>query len=149
MAGLRAVIRSYVGVPVRVQQFVGRWRDLEPEDTTRLGRRQQSNVLGENAVLGTRVWDQSGAIRVTLGPLTAAQYRDLLPNGTALAPLRDLVRLYVGPALDVSYQLVLRASETPSARLDGSPNAALGWTAWLDMPHRVIHPSVPVASEEA
>jgi type VI secretion system protein ImpH len=146
-AGLRTIISAYFGVSVRVQQFVGRWREIEPEDQTRLGERHGSNVLGESAVLGTRVWDQPGAIRVILGPLSGEQYRDFLPTGSALRPLRDLVQLYVGPDLDVEFELVLRASDTPAAKLDRSPDAALGWTSWLGMPQRTAHPQVSVRAE--
>ena len=147
VAGLRAIVAHYFGVPARIEQFVGRWREIEPEDTTRLGARFGSNVLGESAVLGTRVWDQTAAIRIVLGPLSGAQYRDLLPNGSALTPLGDLVRLYVGPELDVEFQLVLRAADTPSARLDRSEDAALGWTSWLGMRDRPADPRVSVSAE--
>jgi type VI secretion system protein ImpH len=145
--GLRALIASYFGVPVRVDQFVGRWRTLEESDTTKLGSRAHAIGLGEGAVLGTRVWDQSGAVRITLGPLNAAQYQDFLPTGSALQPLRDLASFYVGPTIDVEIQLVLRASETPSARLDTPAPPSLGWTSWLPSDGRTEHPRVAIGED--
>lgn len=145
--GLRALVASYFGVPVRVQQFVGRWRTLEEADTTRLGSRKHMIGLGEGAVLGTRVWDQSGAVRLTLGPLSAEQYQEFLPTGRALQPLRDLAAFYVGPCVDVEVQLVLRASETPAARLDAPSPPSLGWTSWLPIEGRTEHPQVAIGEE--
>ena len=147
VGGLRALLASYFGVPVRIQQFVGRWRTLDDEDTTRLGGRTASSALGEGAVLGTRVWDQSGAIRITLGPLTAAQYQDFLPTGRALKPLRDLATFYVGPTVDVEINLVLRATDTPSARLDSPAPPSLGWTSWLSLQGRTEHPQVAIGED--
>jgi type VI secretion system protein ImpH len=145
--GLRALVASYFNVPVRVHQFVGRWRTLEDGDTTRLGGRSHTSTLGEGAVLGTRVWDQSAAVRITLGPLTAAQYQDFLPTGRGLQPLRDLAAFYVGPTVDVEIQLVLRASETPAARLDAPTPPTLGWTSWLPQDGRTEHPQVTIGEE--
>lgn len=128
-AGLQALLSSYFGVRVRVEQFVGRWRTIEPEDRTRLDRRENSNVLGQSAVLGTQVWDQTGAIRLVVGPLSAQKYRDMLPTGTALQPFKDLVKLYCGPELDVEISLILALSEPARSELNAAP--ALGWTSWL------------------
>jgi type VI secretion system protein ImpH len=145
--GLRALVASYFNVPVRVSQFVGRWRTLEDADTTRLGSRRHMTSLGEGAVLGTRVWDQSAAVRITLGPLSAEQYQDFLPTGRALQPLRDLAAFYVGPSVDVEIQLVLHASETPAARLDSPAPPSLGWTSWLGLEGRTEHPQVAIGEE--
>lgn len=145
--GLQAMLTSYFGVRVRVDQFVGRWRALEPEDRTTIGAyRGTSNVLGSNAVLGTHVWDQSGAVKVVVGPLTARQYRDFLPTGSALQPFKDMVQLYCGPELDVEIDLVLHTREDARSKLERQGPPALGWTSWLPTPGRVRTPGARLFS---
>jgi type VI secretion system protein ImpH len=134
-AGMERMLSTYFRVPVRVRQFVGCWRALEPEDATRLG--DGKSALGRGAVLGDRVWDQTGRIRLVIGPLSHAQYLDFLPSGTAMPALRALAKLYLSPEIEVECRLVLRASDTPDAWLppsdtpDGPVEPRLGWTAWL------------------
>jgi type VI secretion system protein ImpH len=152
-AGLERMLSTYFRVPVRVRQFVGCWRTLEPEDTTRLG--DGRNPLGAGATLGQRVWDQTGRIRLVIGPLTYAEYRDFLPTGTAMRPLREMARLYLGSATDVDCRLVLRAAETPDARLAGGADAVpgeprLGWTSWLPtVGPRADHAHVTISDPSA
>lgn len=130
--GLERVLTSYFGIAIRVRQFIGRWRTLEPEDATSLGK--SANVLGESAVLGDRAWDQSGRVRLVIGPLTLKHYMDFLPGGTAMPALQDLARLYLGPSLEIECQLVLRAGEVPPAWLSRAAETRLGLTSWLDTP---------------
>ncbi len=127
--GLERMLTSYFGVAVRVRQFIGRWRTLESEDTTCLGK--SGNVLGDSAMLGNRVWDQSGRVRLVIGPLTLRHFMDFLPGGTAMPSLLDLARLYLGVETEIECQLVLRAGELPSATLEREPIARLGLTSWL------------------
>jgi type VI secretion system protein ImpH len=146
--GLERMLSSYFGVHIRVRQFVGKWRSLEPDDLTRIGRSGQCQVLGENAVLGSRVWDQQGKMRLVVGPLDYARYRDFLPPGTALRRLRELTRLYLGPVMEFDTQLVLRAPEVPTARLERKGPPLLGWTSWLSSrrPH-TENPRVTLSRE--
>jgi type VI secretion system protein ImpH len=128
--GLERMLTSYFGVAIRVRQFIGRWRTLEPEDGTCLGR--SANVLGDSAVLGDRVWDQSGRVRLVIGPLTLKHYMDFLPGGNAMPSLLDLTKLYLGPEMEVECQLVLRAGEVPPAWLSSAADTRLGLTSWLE-----------------
>jgi type VI secretion system protein ImpH len=60
------------------------------------------------------------------------QYRDFLPDGSAYAPLRALVRFFAGNELDFEVQLVLRKEETPPCELgsEGPAGPRLGWLTW-------------------
>lgn len=136
MAGLERILSDYFGVAVEGRPLAGRWRPLEEDQWTRIGRRGgQNHALGTEAVVGTRVWDQEGAFELVLGPLTRAQFRDFLPTGWAFGPACDLVRLYVGDEMDFSFRLILKAEHVPGARLgpvDGTGRGArLGWASWL------------------
>lgn len=127
--GLLAILRSLLGVPVALQEFVGHWLWLPVAGRCRLGETPVSGTLGVSAVLGERVWDCQHRFRLVLGPLTLAEYRGLLPSGPRIAPLVAAVRSYVGLELAWDVNLVLRAGEVPQARLGTS--GRLGWTTWL------------------
>jgi type VI secretion system protein ImpH len=131
MVGLERMLSDYFGVGVEGEQFKGRWVPLERGQWTSIGRRGQNNRLGEDAVVGTRVWDQQGAFELRLGPLTLEQLRDFLPVGWGFGPLCELVRFYVGDDLDYSFRLVLAAGEVRESKLGKAEGARLGWTSWL------------------
>lgn len=150
--GLEQMLSSYFRVSVRVRQFVGRWRALEQDDLTRLGGTGRRAGLGQGAVLGERVWDQTGSIRLVVGPLSWTRYLDFLPGGTAMHALKDLAHVYVGPEIEIEIRLVLRASETPEARARaaGTGGARLGWTSWLTATKpRTQNPQVTLAGSRS
>lgn len=127
-SGLERLLADYFGTPAQVVQLLGQWRQLEPEEWTSLGVGGKNQRLGESAMVGTRIWDQQGHFEVNLGPMTLAMLTDFLPTGRAYTPLCELTRFYVGPELDFSFRLTLRAAEVPASRLGQS---RLGWTSWL------------------
>ena len=123
--GLANALTTYFQLPVKVEQFVGHWMRIEECDQSRLG----GSCLGQNAVLGSRVWDRQSKIRLRVGPLDAAQYADFLPSGSALPALVDWVGFYTGGELFWDVQLCLRRTEVPATRLGAG--SRLGWNAWL------------------
>lgn len=124
--GLVAMLRAFFSVPVRLQQFVGSWLDLEPGDRWALGSR---TGLGRATSIGDRVWSRSSKFRVLLGPLSLADYNRLLPGGASMRRLRAIVRNHVGDTLDWDVNLILRADEVPRALL--GQTVALGHVAWI------------------
>jgi type VI secretion system protein ImpH len=132
-AGCESFLEDYFGVPVRIEQFVGAWYRLEPEAQTAFRDDTAiSDLLGGGAVVGDEVWDPQAGLRVVLGPLTLAQYREFLPVGSAYQPLRTLVRFYAGDEFDFELQLILKREEVPSCDLGAQPDQAplLGWVSW-------------------
>lgn len=123
--GLAAILGEYFRVPVRIEQFVGHWMKLEPENQTKIGLA----ALGRGMVLGRRVWDRQSKFRVHVGPVDRAQYEALLPSGDALGKLVDWVRLYTNGELFWDVRLILRHEEVQPARL--GTVGRLGWTGWL------------------
>jgi type VI secretion system protein ImpH len=134
--GLERVIGDYFRLPVEVLQFTGRWLHLEPKDQTRLPagnvRGRRYHHLGDEALVGDRVWSVEHRFRVRVGPLDYATFRRLTPAGDLLRPLCQLIRTYVGPDFDFDVQLVLDQKETPPCRIDagGAGAVRLGWDAW-------------------
>jgi type VI secretion system protein ImpH len=137
--GLEALIHDYFALPVRVLQFQGHWVQLEDEKQSRLGDPSGYALLGSNAVVGERVWDVQGKVRLRVGPLSYERYEDLLPDREpfperkSFFELSHLVRFYAGVEMTFDVQLVLMPDEVPECRLaDGTGDGPqLGWNTWL------------------
>lgn len=133
-AALEQILRDYFEVPVRIEQLVGGWFPLDPEDQCRLDDSgASSQELGNGAVVGDETWDYHSRARIILGPLTLAQYRDFLPTGAAYEPLRAITRFYSNDEFEFEAQLILRRDEVPSCELGTGESSApqLGWITWM------------------
>lgn len=129
---LERMLRDYLGVPVAVVPFTGRWLRLEADDVTRLGTPGANNRLGQDALLGARVWDRQSCFTLQMGPLEPAEYDTLLPGGTRHRSLHALTRFFVGPGLDFQLTLQLRPQRIRPPRLrTRGPGARLGLTTFL------------------
>jgi type VI secretion system protein ImpH len=133
--GLEQLLSHHFQVHTSVKQLVGRWRSIEPDEWTAIGRIGKNQRLGDGAVLGTHVWDQQGSFLIELGPLPLRQFLDFLPpnagvpdQGTGFPALCELTRFYAGPEFEFQFRLTLRAGDVPEWRLG---KAQLGWTSWL------------------
>ena len=131
---LRHLIMDYFDVPVEVEQFVGCWKQLSPDELCGLDAdgETHSGMLGFGAVAGDEVWSAQTRARVLLGPLSLEQYLDFLPGGTAFEPLRAITRFFAGNEIDFEVQLILRREDTPACELgaDGGVAPRLGWVSW-------------------
>ena len=134
-ATIRQVVSEYFTVPVRVDQFVGRWFTLPVDSSSSLGLANAR--IGADAVLGERVWQRDLRLRLTLGPMRRIKLRRFLPGGEAAMALRELLTLLTGVTLEYEVRLLLHAGEVQGIRLDddeGDERAAggrLGWDAFL------------------
>jgi type VI secretion system protein ImpH len=131
MIGLTTLLSDYFQVRVVGEPFRGQWYRLEADQVTRLGRTGQNHRLGQEVVLGRRIWRQADGFRLRLGPLSLAQFVDFLPSARGFRSLYEFVRFYVGPALEVELRLTLQAEAVPDARLSATQGPRLGWTSWL------------------
>ncbi len=137
--GLEQMLSDYLRLPVQVEQFQGQWLQLDESNRSHLGELGLNNELGTNVVVGQRVWDVQGRIRVQIGPLTNRQFEVFMPDdsavpeGKAFYQLSHLIRLYVGPEFEIDVQLLLQPAEVPECRLPESSGdgARLGWNTWL------------------
>ena len=130
---LQRGLADYLGVPVRIRQFMGIWLELAERDWTKLGILQGNNRLGQSAVAGTRVWDQQGKFRIELGSMDLRTFQTLLPGGTEYPALVEFAKFFSGPELEFDIQLKLQGNEVPFCRLRETTDYAprLGWTTWL------------------
>ena len=130
---LEEVLRTYFGVPVEIEQFVGRWQRIEADALCDLGEERENACLGVGAVVGDEIWNAQSAVRIKLGPLTLEQYDSFLPGGSAHPQLRSWVSYFAGLEFSVELQLILRRRDVPACELEGSEaeGPRLGWTTWV------------------
>jgi len=127
--GLEAVLADDLGVPVRVQQFVGHWMRLPQDGLSRLASGMGAGRLGQDTVLGRQVWNAQHKFRLLVGPLDRAQLDQLLPGAPGTRRMAAWVAQYAGLALDWDVNLIVRKEARPSLRLGRT--ARLGWTSWI------------------
>ncbi|MFN7709475.1 MAG: type VI secretion system baseplate subunit TssG [Holosporales bacterium] len=126
-AGLQRILKVHFNVQVSIAPCQGGWRPINEQLLTKLG----GNIarLGWGASVGTRFWDQSRALKLTLGPLDLDHYMAFLPGESAFTSLAELSRFYLGYQTRIIAELVLRREDVPATQL--SRHARLGWTSWL------------------
>lgn len=133
-AALQQILADYFEIEVAIEQFVGAWYPMDPENQCHIGEETGwSEQLGWGAVAGDEIWEQQSRIRIRLGPLTFAQYREFLPGESAWKELRAITRFFARGEFDVEVQLVMKREEVPPCQLGQETDAApqLGWSTWV------------------
>ena len=126
-----------LGQAVRVIEYQPRWRYLEPEDRSRLGR--GFATLGRDALLGDRVYSASDAFRVLVRADSLRNYRSLLPGGQRFAVAAEAIEAFRPGHLEWDLTIELAEDEAPEARLDG--RTELAWTGWMGLGRQRPGPS--------
>lgn len=126
--GLRSILRDWFGVPVRLEEFVGRWSELPDQYRTKLGGRGAAE-LGRTAIAGSRIWECQSTIRLILGPMGRDRYERVLPGSEGFERLKSWIRLFGGLELGWEVVLVLKREETPEPRL--GRGVRLGYSTWV------------------
>ena len=124
--GLMAILSGFFDAPVQIEEFIGSWLELEPDDKWELGK---GGALGQTTSIGSQVWSRNAKFRLIVGPLSLAEYERLLPGNPSMDKLAGVVRNYVGDALDYDVNIVLRAQDVPAAQLGA--DTRLGQTSWI------------------
>jgi type VI secretion system protein ImpH len=130
---LEAMLSDYFGVPVRVEQFLGKWFSLERMHLSYLDREGLHNQLGLGAIAGDAVWNHQASFRVWVGPLPLDRFRSFLPGEKGFCELIELSRFFTDRTFDFDIRLILRAGEVPWFQLtdEGSDAPRLGLVSWL------------------
>ena len=130
-AGLLGELRDFFKeIDFDLAPCVGRWLWIQPNDRNALG--VEKCALGQDFLLGQRIFDRSGKFRVKVGPVGFDDYARFLPTGDAAAELSELVRFYCDDPLEHDIEVTLRGDEVPQTPL-GAPGllGRLSWTTWL------------------
>lgn len=139
---LQQVLRDYLNVPVRLEQFVGRWYQIPASGraylgltgSNRAGAAPLNGVLGRSAMLGERVWQRDLRMRVVLGPLPHAKFRRFLPGGKGALALKEMLTMLGGISLEYEINLQLQRDDVQGCTLNSSRPATafrLGWDTFL------------------
>ena len=136
-AGLFASRRSAVGIEdalshllrqrVNVLEYQPRWRDVERDDQSRLGR--GFSGLGTDMMIGQRVRVASDAFRVVVRANSLHEFEALLPGGDRLRIASEALDAFAPSHLEWDIMIEMEERHARPARLDG--RARLGWTGWL------------------
>ena len=135
--GLVSLIKGYFEVPAQIREFIAHWMKIPKTDLVQLGEGSMNGCLGQDTIIGERVWQRQDKFQVRLGPLSLDRYEAFLPTGKSFNALVSVVRNYVGIEYLWEVSLVLKKEEKPVTCLGKS--GALGWTSWLETESQLDH----------
>ncbi len=120
----------FEGIEFDVEQCVGRWLWVQPSDRNVLG--VEKCTLGQDFLVGERIFDRSGKFRVKVGPIGFDDYLRFLPTGDAAAELSEVIHFYCEDPLQHDIEVTLRGEEVPETPLGKEDMLGrLSWTTWL------------------
>ncbi len=126
-SGIQDALTNLLRTPVRLVEYPPRWRDVEVEDRSRLGR--GFNTLGVDAVIGGKIYGVTDAFRVVIHTQTLRDYEDFLPTGQRFQVAAEALDAFSPSHLEWDLALELEDSKARPLRLDG--RGRLGWTGWM------------------
>jgi type VI secretion system protein ImpH len=126
---LPIVIKEYLreildGAEVGITQFVGGWTSIAKDQLMQLGR--SNCFVGINALIGSRIYDQSDRFTIRIGPVGAKGYRRFTANREWLSAVREAVELAVRVPLAYEIELLLSPDAQLGCRLSARSPASLG-----------------------
>jgi type VI secretion system protein ImpH len=126
---IAGVLTEYFGVPVEVNQFVGKWDVPEQAALCLVGK--QNATMGMGAMLGARCWERNSRVELRIGPLSMAQYEQFLPGTSGCKALTTMLSFFATPTLEFQIRLVLRSDEVKPVCLGALTSARLGMGGFL------------------
>lgn len=127
---LRCMLSDFFKVPIRIEQFVPEWLDIDHEARNRIGKRGVNCQIGTNFMLGKQIWSRQHKFRLIIGPVGFNVFCDFLPDTDACKQMIAITRLYVGTALTFDIKIEINDENIPGMKL-GTPDLCLGRTTWL------------------
>lgn len=121
---IAAVLSEYFGLPFRLEQFVGAWETLPPEERTCIGK--TNCQLSMNINLGARYWRRDLRVRLRIGPLSRKQFDQLLRDGDCAPALKAMLALFAVPNIRFEIHLILRARDRVPIVLGSGPRLGRG-----------------------
>ncbi|MET1415346.1 type VI secretion system baseplate subunit TssG [Roseibium sp. HPY-6] len=145
-ARLKSLITGVFGVNVEIDQCVGTWLHLEPDDQLSIGGLGPGGAgqLGMDTIVGSKVYSVSEKIRIRIFTSSLEEYRKFLPPTRAkpnpwTEKLFDLIDFYLGLEIEYEIELALPKRCASAVLMDSNSSATLGHIGWLK----------PIAAEPA
>lgn len=137
-ARLKALISGTFDVRVEIEQCVGTWLHLDPDDQLSIGGLGPGGAgsLGRDTIVGAKIYSVSDKIRIRIYTENLDEYRKFLPP-TRTKPnpwtekLFDLIDFYLGLELEYEIELALPKRCASAVRMDKTGSATLGHIGWL------------------
>ncbi len=135
LSSLLQMITKIFKVKATINPFEGTWRTVDKSEGSRLGQAGQFQILGKNATLGLRCWDQAAGFTINITSLDWNTIHQFLPfknntlGGANFHSLKHLLISYMGTLPRVFLKLSLNAEENQGAKLN--KQHGLGWNTWL------------------
>lgn len=126
-AGIEDALGHLLRQPVTLLEYQPRWREVEVEDQTRLGR--GFATLGVDALAGARARVASDAFRIVVRAQSMREYEALLPDAERFRIAAEALDAFAPSHLEWDLAIEMAERHARAATLDG--RARLGWTAWL------------------
>lgn len=125
--GIEDALSHLLGQSAKVLEYQPRWRDIDADDQTRLGR--SFCGLGTDMMAGKRVRVASDAFRVVVRADSMHAFEGLLPGGTRFKIASEALDSFAPSHLEWDITIEMAERHARPAKLDG--RARLGWTGWL------------------
>jgi type VI secretion system protein ImpH len=129
---LERILTQYFRVPIKVIQLMGHRFKIPSDYQASLGGLGETS-LGVNSYCGSRLWSVQKKLRLSVGPLSRAQWNDFLPTGSAGLAISQFLAATTGRGFKYELQLILKKEEISGMQLSNSnPRSAhLGWDSFL------------------
>ena len=122
---LSQLLSEYLHLEVSIEQFQGRWYQLELDEQTQLGKNNFS--LGIDSIIGKRTYQRSFNFTINIGPVDYSEYIRLLNNKHRIESIIELTQKAVGQEYEFSINIILKAHQTQPSQLG---SAKLGINSW-------------------
>jgi type VI secretion system protein ImpH len=146
---LKQILEHMSGCDVDIEERVGRWLHVEPDQQSRLAsrieERGQFSCLGEGVLVGKRVWDVNSTIAITLRTHSRTQAERYMPKSPALKILKGITKAYLPTHIHSVWQLAAKTGDLPVSTV-GATDVGLGHGTLLAYPakrgHQIINISI-------
>jgi type VI secretion system protein ImpH len=126
--GLESLMTSFFCLPVKIKEFMGECIRIPADSLCQLGLGKETSTLGDNVIVGSKIWEAHQKFRIIIGPLSYDEYQQFLPDNPSLRIVVDMVKNYIGDIFNWDLQLILQKQQVPALCLTGQQQ--LGYTTW-------------------
>lgn len=127
-ASIQDGLQRLMGVPVRIREFIPKFRDIDPGDRTRIGASGGYATLGRDAVIGRRVLTVDDTFRVIVRAPDTEEYDTLMPGGPRFEAASEALEAFKLSHLD--WELEVEIAERRAKPVCLGRYGRLGWTSW-------------------
>lgn len=119
------ILSEYLKLDVTINEFQGRWYDLQTNEKTKLGA--LNATLGVDSIIGSKTFQRSFNFSINVGPVSYTEYINLLNNEHRLKTMVELTQKNVGQEYEFTINFILKPKQTKACQLG---SAKLGINSW-------------------